>query len=214
MIVYKITNKITGKAYIGCTKNTLTRRWQQHVSKANTNPNCHFHRSILKHGVDCWLHEIIYTTNDTNDMLDMERQLIKEHDTYINGYNSSIGGEHRTTMKGENNPMFGVKRDLTGSNNPMFGRVHTDHSKKLIGDSHRGHSRKWGRHSDETKQKIRDTQRAKMISCTIKYDSGEIKAYPSLKALARSEGIDYQRVKQVARSNSGYSRKHKCKIIV
>ena len=147
-------------------------------------------------------------------MLVAERNLIEEHDTFHNGYNSSIGGEQSNVMTGSNNPMYGINRDLRGINNPMYGKSHSSNAKKLIGDSHRGHSRKWGNHSDDAKNKIRESQRDNMKSCLIAYDTGATKQYPSLKALSDNEGIDYQRVKQVARSKSGYSRKHKCTITV
>ena len=31
MIVYKITNRVNGKIYIGQTKASLSRRWKEHV---------------------------------------------------------------------------------------------------------------------------------------------------------------------------------------
>lgn len=211
MIIYKITN--TNKSYIGCTRHSLSRRWSQHVS-ASKKSKSHFHRAIQKYGVDCWDFKIIYTANDIDDLLYNERIFIESHDTFKNGYNSSIGGDQRSVMLGENNPMYGIKRNLRGENNPMYGKEHSDHAKRLIGDVHRGHSRSWGNHNDETKSVLRETQRGNMKKCVIEYNDGRIVNYPSLRALSIGEGICYQRVKQVAKSKSGYSRKHKCKIIV
>ena len=60
--VYKITNKINNKIYIGST-NDIARRWREHKSHA-FNPNCNdynypLQRAIRKYGLDNFLFEII-----------------------------------------------------------------------------------------------------------------------------------------------------------
>lgn len=53
MIIYKITNKINGKIYIGQTVNDLSRRWSQHISCAKRkDTNMSIVNAIRKYGKD------------------------------------------------------------------------------------------------------------------------------------------------------------------
>ena len=45
MIIYKITNKINGKVYIGQTVNSLQQRWREHRNARDKNL---FHNAIRK----------------------------------------------------------------------------------------------------------------------------------------------------------------------
>ena len=45
--IYKVTNKVTGKSYIGQTRYTVEFRWRQHQHKKD---NTYFHNSIKKYG--------------------------------------------------------------------------------------------------------------------------------------------------------------------
>ena len=45
--IYKITNKVNGKSYIGQTRNTVEFRWRQHYKAKD---NKYFHRAIQKYG--------------------------------------------------------------------------------------------------------------------------------------------------------------------
>ena len=54
--IYKVTNKVNNKVYIGQTRYTVEFRWRQHV---NSKDNCHFHLALRKYGVDNFLVENI-----------------------------------------------------------------------------------------------------------------------------------------------------------
>lgn len=55
MVVYKITNKITNRAYIGQTIYSVAHRWSQHKHAAIvSNSGTYFHKAIRKYGTDCW----------------------------------------------------------------------------------------------------------------------------------------------------------------
>ena len=91
-IIYKLTNTINGKCYIGQTINTLPRRWSAHMYAArhNTNkmPIC---RAIRKYGSAAFTREIVETGDaDTkrfiNDREEYWRHLLRTTDPQI-GYN-------------------------------------------------------------------------------------------------------------------------------
>ena len=52
MIIYKSTNKITGKIYIGQTTHTLDKRIKGHINESKKDKNRPFLLSINKYGVD------------------------------------------------------------------------------------------------------------------------------------------------------------------
>lgn len=104
--IYKITNKINGKLYIGQTIHP-NRRWIEHKQKARHGQDLFpIHLAIKKYGEENFLFEIIeWTENYDNE----ERRLIKEFNTLCpNGYNIGKGGENYV-MYGEDNPRNRVK---------------------------------------------------------------------------------------------------------
>lgn len=87
--IYKITNKVNGKSYIGQTRYTVEFRWRQHQHKKD---NTHFHDAIAKYGADSFTVETLEEC-EIADMDSREIFYIAKFDTYNNGYNSSTGGD-------------------------------------------------------------------------------------------------------------------------
>lgn len=97
MIVYLITNLINNKKYVGYTQKSLEERIKIHVYKSNSKLNKHYFyllpMAIRKYGIDNFKSEIIYETDDLNDVLEKEIYFIKELNTISpNGYNLTEGG--------------------------------------------------------------------------------------------------------------------------
>lgn len=91
--VYKHTNKLNGKVYIGITCRPPEIRWNHGRGYKN---NEHFYRAIQKYGWDeGFIHEIIADGLTKEVACQMETDLITEYDStnYENGYNCSSGGE-------------------------------------------------------------------------------------------------------------------------
>lgn len=87
--IYKITNKVNNKVYIGQTRYTVEFRWRQHQHKQD---NCYFHNAIRKWGVDNFTVEILEKCDV--DLLDSrEIFYIAKYDSYKSGYNSTLGEE-------------------------------------------------------------------------------------------------------------------------
>lgn len=88
-IIYKITNKVNGKSYIGQTRYTLEFRWKQHQHKKD---NTYFHNAIHKYGIDNFDIEVLEECN-IEDLNSREIFYIAKFDTFNNGYNLTIGGD-------------------------------------------------------------------------------------------------------------------------
>lgn len=154
-IVYKVTNMINNKIYIGITKRTLTDRKREHEYSSKTEKKLSlFHKAILKYGIENFHWEIIEECENI-DMEIREKYFIEHFNSYAinkNGYNLTKGGlynfgssgeYHYLNMMskkekeewllknriGENNGMFNNGEIVSGDNH--FSKLLTENQKKL-----------------------------------------------------------------------------------
>lgn len=94
-IIYKVTNKINGKIYIGQTIQSLKDRWYRHCAKKSLSEaemNMHIKRAILKYGKENFTIEALEEC-DSELLNEREKFCIDYFDSYHNGYNSTEGGQ-------------------------------------------------------------------------------------------------------------------------
>lgn len=163
-IIYKVTNNINGKCYVGQTTCALGLRKSKHKYISLNPPKTdYFHNAIRKYGMKNFKWEVIYECDEI--MLDMMEtfkiMVCHSHVSEGNGYNLNWGGgsnrgyKHTEEAKkimsikhiGKENPMFGKMGKLS----PMFNKHHTDITKKKISDKSIGRKQ-----SDNTKKKKSD----------------------------------------------------------
>lgn len=106
--IYKITNKINKKVYIGLTTKTIEERWKQHIITANgggKDSNSIFKRAIRKYGKDNFIVEEIDREYESIDNLKQkEIYWIGYYHSYVGeenslGYNSTRGGDLGTELQ-------------------------------------------------------------------------------------------------------------------
>lgn len=92
--IYKITNTINGKSYIGQTIQNVKERFYQHCATkcSKVVSNMAIHRAIKKYGKSNFTVEVIEEIDSTN-LNDRERYWIRYYDSYNNGYNSTEGSQ-------------------------------------------------------------------------------------------------------------------------
>lgn len=91
--IYKITNTLNGKSYIGKTERDIYLRFSEHKAEAKANRaiNRPLYRAINKYGIDSFTIELLEETNDAEER---EIYWIEFFGTYSkNGYNATLGGE-------------------------------------------------------------------------------------------------------------------------
>ena len=93
MIIYKITNKINNKIYIGLTTTSLVNRWNSHKGAAKSNPR-HLYCSMRKYGVENFEIEQIDEASTLEELGQLERKYIAQYNSKNPeiGYNLSAGG--------------------------------------------------------------------------------------------------------------------------
>ena len=101
--IYKITNTVNNKAYIGQTKqDDPNKRWKGHISAIKYDNGCPLLTAAFKkHGVDKFKFDVIIICFD-EDVCKFEKEYVRKYNTLApNGYNAVDGGEVGGMFKGK-----------------------------------------------------------------------------------------------------------------
>lgn len=114
--IYKITNLINGKSYIGQSVD-IYRRWKQEKDESK-NINSHGYdyplmRAFRKYGIDNFEFEILEECN-IESLNEKEIYWINFYNTFFDGYNQTLGGD--TTSRQPKEKIIGVISDLSNTN--------------------------------------------------------------------------------------------------
>lgn len=144
--IYKITNLINKKIYIGSSC-YIKRRWSEHKSDLNNNSHCnkHLQRAWNKYGEESFSFEIICHTLHNSHLLAVEQFYL---DILTPQYNNLLIAGSPLGMK---RPSEAI--EATRLKN--LGRKRSELTKKKIGESKKGNTYSLGRsHSLESRQKM------------------------------------------------------------
>lgn len=163
-IVYKITNKLNNKCYVGYTKFSINKRWSQHIHRSNKrNINVKFDNALRKYSIANWNVEVLEEGLTVNQSKVKEQFYINLFDSYNNGYNSTLGGDgnqgivmSEESNKRRSNALKGKPKNYVR----MHGKTHSNESKLKISSSHKGMKKPWVKWSDEQILKRALTRRA------------------------------------------------------
>lgn len=129
--IYKITNKLNGKAYIGQSKD-IEKRWKAHLSRARYGPyqNQFLYQAIAKYGPENFSFEVLEECAE-EDLDRLEIQYIKQYDTFPHGYNMNAGGggQHCREMTPEH------KAALAKA---LIGRPCSEETRRRISEAQKG----------------------------------------------------------------------------
>lgn len=90
--IYKITNKINGKMYIGKTEETIEKRFKQHCQDCHRQAmaNRPLYRAMNKYGIENFVVEEVEKTDNPEER---EIYWIEFYRTFKHGYNATMGGD-------------------------------------------------------------------------------------------------------------------------
>lgn len=92
--IYKITNTLNGKIYIGQTSTTIEQRWKQHIRDSKRYLDRPLYRAFNKYGIDAFKIEIIEKCS-SDKVNERECFWIAYYNSYYYGYNATLGGDGR-----------------------------------------------------------------------------------------------------------------------
>lgn len=199
MIIYKSTNKVNDKSYIGQTVNKFRIRKAGHRHDAlRRKTNSYFHKAIRKYGWDNFTWEIICECSSKEELDEMEFHYIKQYKCreYENGYNLIDSGGSgmwglKHTEETKRKISNGNKGKMTGDKNPAC----RPEVRKKISESRMGQFKGrenpfYGKsHTDEMIQFFKESQlgsKSKMSKTyKITYPDGHTEIIKGLKQFCR-----------------------------
>ena len=145
-LIYKITNLINGKVYIGQTYRLLRHRI---TCYKRLKCNEHLKNAIIKYGFDNFKFEVIYETHNINELNEKEIFYIKEYNSTDKniGYNIDLGGRNKIVSEETKQKMSksGLgkkqtkehidKRIKRGEAAKVLGRPKTEEQKKWLSEN-------------------------------------------------------------------------------
>ncbi len=150
MIIYKVTNKINGKEYVGQTTISLKKRKGGHINAAlSTHDNNYFHSALRKYGPENFDWKTIHGCVNIDDLNKWEIYYIKYYNTFNNGYNLTLGGFGSIGYKHTEETKKKISIANGGKKSIWYGKKHSEESKRKMSESHKGI-----KPSDETKRKL------------------------------------------------------------
>ena len=214
--IYKITNTVNGKAYIGkTTRDAVKTRIRDHLRGKGSQP---VKDAIEKYGQDAFTYEILHDGIIPEFLDDLEKEVIAKFNTMSpHGYNLTEGGdggvpseEVRKKLseanKGEKNHFYGKKhspetrRKLSGI---AKGRVPSEETRRKLSEAGKGripHNKGvFGKcHSKETRRKISEGQKGKKLSEETKRKISEAKEGKPISLETRSKMSKSKKGKKLA----------------
>lgn len=213
--IYKITNLVNGKLYIGQTWQPLQRRFTQHCSGSAC---IKLRRAIEKYGRENFHIELIDEVDNQSDADHLEDFWIRSYDAINVGYNIKEGGSHGRHSAETIKKMSELKLNLSDEARKNMSEAHIgyimpEEQKRKISASNMGHEV-----SRETRSKISENQIGKTIPLEVREKISNtlsdkprperrilsdeqviavLKDTRSNRAMAKDYGVSYQTINRI-----------------
>lgn len=94
MLIYKITNKLNNKIYVGQTTRTLEIRKKDHIHNVQKGIKTHLYSAMRKYGIENFVFEKICDVDSVENLNILERYYINKYNSVDKGYNMIDGGRN------------------------------------------------------------------------------------------------------------------------
>lgn len=209
-IVYKVTNKINGKVYIGQTVQSLNRRITTHISHALCErDNFYFHKAIVKYGKENFGWEIIAKCYSREELNKTEIRMIEKYGAVKKGYNFNIGGNSNAGFSRTERDKQETSERMRGKRNPMYGKHPSRKTRRKMSESHSGKKHysygKYGKDNLKARKYIITTPSGKEIF--VHGIANFCRSY-------REEKLSYGTLIQIAKGKRKHHKGYKCRYYI
>lgn len=211
--IYKITNKINNKTYIGQSID-IEKRWKQHIYRSSLSELEYpekIYQAIRKYGINNFLFEIIEECS-VNQLDEKELYWINFYNSYINGYNMVLYGNINNCIKANDSKKIPViAYRLDGSLFKEYESIseasrETNTNQTLIreclnGNIARGGNYQWMKKDDNIPSKIEPYKRKKNYGCIAveQYDLNNnlLNTFDSILDASKATGVSRKSITRV-----------------
>ena len=144
-IIYKTTNIVNGKFYIGKHKQS-TEKFDGYLGSGNI-----IKSAIQKYGKNAFVRETLAMFTCEQECYEFEKQVLAEHWTNDYCYNLESGGRGGKTVSAQSKQRMSLSALKRGSNGP-----HNEETKRKMSENHNSPGMTGRKHSEETKRKMRE----------------------------------------------------------
>lgn len=209
--IYRITNLVNGKTYIGKTGVSFGDRWDCHKAQLNGgyHDNPHLQKAWNKYGAKSFEFAVVEAVDDVSVLNDLERKYIKEYRSIGECYNILDGGDGGSLLGSH---LSEDARRKIGEKNRinMTGRKASEETKKKMSNSQKRRYANWteedrvahgkmmsecssGYHwSQESKDKFSKMQQTKPNGATLTIDDVH-----EIRRLYEQEHKSYQEISEI-----------------
>lgn len=142
MIIYRITNSVNSKVYIGQTIRTMEERIASHRYESKKNRNgLPLYYAMAKYGFDKFTFEVIDNGSSIEELNKKEESHIDKLDSlHPNGYNMDNGGNNKNTSEVTRKKMSESRKKFLSNkeNHPNWGKHLSKETRDKIGVVHKG----------------------------------------------------------------------------
>jgi group I intron endonuclease len=206
--LYRITNKINGKIYIGQAAD-LSKRWHDHRRAVKLNkPTQVIHHAMIKYGIDNFEFEVIASCTNQDNANYTETLLVEQYESHVStdkGYNVTLGGMNAPKTEEFKQMMRDWHASLSPEERAMISKKQSEATFQQIAT--KGHPAAGREVSQETRELMRKIRLENPIDYTLEVRQHMSEAHLGIQDSEETKQRKSESAKQAWEKRMDHSRK-------